>query len=275
MKIDLHVHSLESDGILSVQEIIDIAYQANVRIMALTDHESTNGIETAQKLARRKGIKIIPGIEFSSDYHGQEIHLLGYFTDINNNRLQDRLAMLRKQRTRIAQKMVKKLQANGFYIDWEDVEIENRSNIAIGKGHIMRTLYHKNGKHKELTWPMIADMFQPGGKAYIPFLENPFTEAVDLIHQNGGVPVLAHPGLIRQQKLIDEILSQRNIGLEVYYGYWENQKKLIDHYFHIAKDKKVLMTGGSDFHGPFSKVGIGQIDVPIECVHRIFDVINI
>jgi len=266
LKIDLHVHSTESDGVLSVAEIIDLAARVGVEVLALTDHESTQGVAEAQRLAASRGIKVIPGVEFLTVYQSMEIHLLGYFSTVENALLQSRLKILRQHRSRLAQNMVRILQEQGLPIQWTDVENEANQEVAISKGHIMRALYHGHLITGKTSWQEVAGYFQPGGMAYIPFLEHPFAEAVDLIYATGGVPVLAHPGLIPHPRLISELLAYRPIGLEVYYGYWHNRQELINYFAGIAKDQAIIMTGGSDFHGSFSRVQLGEIDVPCTCV---------
>ncbi|WP_206810502.1 PHP domain-containing protein [Paradesulfitobacterium ferrireducens] len=268
MKIDLHVHTEESDGVHSVEEIVKLALDNQVDVLALTDHETTQGVGKAQELVSASGssLKIIPGVEFLTSYKGQEIHLLGYFANIENSLLQSRLKELRDFRTQLAFDMVKLLQQDGFALEWQKVEQEASSEGAVSKAHIMRVLYHMN---KGLTGQKILSYFQPGGVAYLPFLKHPYEEAVDLVYSCQGLPVLAHPGLIRKQELVRELLAARTTGLEVYYGYWENRQTLMNHYEKVAKEKELIVTGGSDYHGPFSQVRIGDLPIPEAVVNNL------
>ncbi len=269
--IDLHVHTEESDGSLPVSEVIYLAANRGIRFLSLTDHETTNGIAEAVRLGEEEGIRIIPGVELVTAYKEREVHLLGYFKQesMANPYLQSRLKELRLQRTALAYDMVKRLQRDGFTVKWAEVEKVANPEGAVTKGHIMRAIQvHENGN---VSWPSIAKLFQPYGIAYLPFLENPFEEAVDFIYECGGVPVLAHPGLLRDNQLVQELLSLRPIGLEVYYGYWENREALIVEYEKLAREKALFSTGGSDFHGLYGPVEMGQIDVPNHCAE---DLIN-
>ncbi|WP_460001465.1 PHP domain-containing protein [Paradesulfitobacterium aromaticivorans] len=268
MKIDLHVHTEESDGVHSVEEIVKLALDNQVDVLAVTDHETTQGVGKAQELVSASGssLKIIPGVEFLTSYKGQEIHLLGYFASVENPLLQSRLKELRDLRTQLAYDMVKLLQRDGFTLEWQKVEKEASFEGAVGKAHIMRVLYHMN---KGLTGQEILSYFQPGGPAYLPFLKHPYEEAVDLVYGCQGLPVLAHPGLIHRQELVKELLTARTTGLEVYYGYWENRQTLINHYEQLAKEKELLVTGGSDYHGPFSRVTMGDLPIPVAVVHNL------
>ncbi|WP_041219897.1 PHP domain-containing protein [Desulfitobacterium dichloroeliminans] len=264
-QIDLHIHTRESDGSLLVKDVIREAFEREVRILALTDHETTNGVQEAIALSREYNIKIIPGVELVTAYKGQEVHLLGYFNFAGflHSDLQSRLKELREQRTALAYDMVKRLQRDGYTLKWSEVERIANPEGAVSKSHIMRALHdHENGT---IQWPSIAKLFQPYGVAYLPFLEHSFEEAVQLIYACGGVPVLAHPGLIGNQELVGELLSYRPIGLEVYYGYWDQRETLIDHYEKLAKSKALFTTGGSDFHGLNGPVTIGEVDVPLSC----------
>ncbi|MFZ3130045.1 MAG: PHP domain-containing protein [Desulfosporosinus sp.] len=268
MKVDLHVHTQESDGLLSVEEVINLAHANNVHILGITDHESTEGIAKAQSLAKRLNINIIPGVELLTYHQGKEVHLLGYFNDVNHPVLQARLREIREQRTALAYDMVECLKNSGLSLEWQDVEREVRSEGAVSKGHIMRAIYHRKSGSSQ-SWRDIAEYFRPGGVAYLPYLLHTFEDAVDLIFACGGLPVLAHPGLLHNTEIIFELLAYRPIGLEVYYGYWERQEILIPYYAEIAEKLAILATGGSDYHGPFGLIELGQMDVPLEGVQKL------
>jgi len=268
LKIDLHVHTQESDGLQSVEEVLNLAHANNVHILSITDHESTEGIAKAQSLAIPLNITIIPGVELLTNYQGSEVHLLGYFKDINHPVLQARLRELREQRTALAYDMVECLKIDGLKLEWHDVERQVCAKGAVSKGHIMRAIYHGECGCQQ-NWRVIAEYFRPGGVAYLPYLLHTFEDAVDLIFACGGVPVLAHPGLMHNPKTIYELLAYRPIGLEVYYGYWDRQATLIPYYAEIAEKLSIVSTGGSDYHGPSGQIKIGQMNVPLEEVQKL------
>lgn len=264
MKIDLHVHTEESDGVFSAREVALMAKEKGVDILAITDHESTRGIKEAQESGSLLGLEVIPGVELLTVYHEHEVHLLGYYRDIDNPELQKHLKKLRERRTAQTYKMVKILQQDGITLRWPDVEREASSEGTVSKAHIMRAMYNRDLFPENFSWREIGAMFQPGGIAYLPFRENRFEDAVDFIYATGGMPVLAHPGILRRPEIVPELLSYRPIGLEVYYGYWYDRQALISYYEALAREKALIATGGSDFHGPFSQVKIGEIDVSRE-----------
>lgn len=268
LKVDLHVHTQESDGLQSAEEVVNLAYANNVQILGITDHESTEGFAKVQSLAKHLNIKLIPGVEFLTNHHGNEVHLLGYFKDVNHPLLQSRLREIREQRTALAYDMVECLKNGGLTLEWQDVEREVCAEGAVSKGHIMRALYHRECGCSH-NWIDMANYFRPGGVAYLPYLQHTFEDAVDLIFACGGFPVLAHPGLLHNPKIIFELLAYRPIGLEVYYGYWERQETLIPYYAEIAEKLAILATGGSDYHGPTGLIKLGQMDVPLDGVLKL------
>lgn len=263
LRVDLHVHTQESDGVLSVEEVVNLAYARDIRILAITDHESTEGIAKIESLAQSLNIQIIPGVELFTSFQGQEVHLLGYFKDANNTMLQDKLRELRGQRTALAHDMVEHLQLHGMSIKWEDVEREVGSEGAVTKGHIMRAIYHRECKLGQKAWIDISKLFLPGGVAYLPFQSHNFEDAVDLIFDCGGLPVIAHPGLLNDPTIVPKLLSYRPMGLEVYYAYWERQEELIPYFSEIAQKHAILATGGSDYHAPNGLFQLGHMDVPM------------
>jgi len=275
LRSDLHVHTHESDGLLSVEEVIKLAHKNNVQTLAITDHESTQAVSEAESLAKEFNIKVIPGVELLTSYQGHEVHLLGYFNNVNHPVLQDRLKEIRAQRTDLAHDMVECLKSGGISLGWEDVEKEVGATGAVTKGHIMRAIYHQKNGSGQKNWREIAAHFRPGGVAHLPYLNHTFEDAVDLIFSCGGLPVVAHPGLLWDPQMVFSLLAYRPIGLEVYYGYWERQSELIQYYTEVAKKFAILSTGGSDYHGPSGYVKLGQIDVPYDSVQKLRSYLSI
>ena len=275
MKIDLHIHTTESDGCLTVDEVLHIASQHGLSHISITDHDTTLGVEKAIKVCNNYGIRIIPAIEFSTIYRDEEIHLLGYYKTLDNERLKKRLRVIREERTEITKDMVRRLQQNGISIKWDEVRAAASENGVICKTHIMYALRNKLREPEYIDWNHIASWFRQGGIAHIPYLGNPYQEAVDFIFETDGIPVLAHPGIINNKLLVEELLSYKPIGLEVYYGYWEDKEDKISHFLELSKKVAILATGGSDYHGFYSTVEIGQINVPIKCADDLMASLNI
>lgn len=271
-KADLHIHTKESDGMLSVEEAFKAAARADLSTIAFVDHDTTLGVDKSKGFAEIYNIKLIPGVEMQTSYKNQEIHLLAYYKRTDIDQLQTKLEQIRRDRIILTEKMVKKLIEYGVQITWQEVEAQASFNGVICKTHILLALERKSREdifRQRIDWNNIASWFRPGGIAYVPYEGNPFEQAVDLIYETGGLPVLAHPGLIKQADIVKELLAYRKIGLEVYYGYWDNNHETVRYYEKISRNNAVLATGGSDYHGFFSPVSIGEIEVPFECVSKL------
>ena len=274
MKADLHVHTKESDGCLSVEEVIQKALQQDIKILSITDHQTTSGSDKAIALAKVYGIEVIPGVEVDTVYQEEEIHLLGYFRTTDNDLLQEKLKLFRMETTNNTKLMVEKLQQNGLPIKWEEIIKTADNDGVIRKTHIYYAI-NANPVLSYLRWDEISSWFLPGGIAYIPCSGSYYFDAIDWIIASGGLPVLAHPGLIKNQSIISKLLAYKPIGLEVYYGYWEQSQQKIDYYKRLSEDLNLLATGGSDFHGYFSKVGIGEVDIPKHCIEELKNYLGI
>ncbi|KAB2954310.1 PHP domain-containing protein [Heliorestis acidaminivorans] len=262
MKIDLHLHTTASDGQYSPQELVDRVIKAGVDTFSFTDHESIEGYIEVVEEATQKGLQLIAGVELLVHYQEQEIHLLGYGMDLTATHFRKELHKLKEERNAVAQAMVAKLQKLGFSLTWDDVKTIAHPRGTISKGHIVHAL-HRCGLLPCSGMEFIKRYLDPQGLAYVQYGANSFDSAVELIRSSGGVPVIAHPGLIAQQSLLPELLDRHPVGIEVFYAYYgAKRQKWIEHYYEMAKSKKLLMTGGSDYHGSFGPVCIGEVAVP-------------
>ncbi len=244
--LDLHVHSTASDGLLSPQELIDEAVAAGLEGMALTDHDTVGGIEAAQEYAHRRypDFWFIPGIEMNTDVGPHEVHILGYFIDPTYEALLKRLEEIRQERIQRNWKMVGKLNAMGYRISADRVA-ELAQGGVVGRPHIAQALVEKGYVFsvKEAFDKLIGQ----GKPAYVPRYKFLPEEAVQLIKGAGGVAVLAHPGLVGNKELVEKILSLDIEGIEVYYP--EHTDEDISRYLEMARERGLLITGGSDYHG--------------------------
>lgn len=262
--IDLHIHTTASDGASSPAQFIDEAREAGLKAISLTDHESIEGFLDTDE-ACLHGIKLIPGIEFVTAYRNREIHLLGYLFDVNCSGFASRIKELRRERNEIYLEIVDNFIKQGFKIPRTDfIDIADKE-ISLGKNHIIIALA-RNGYIK--NWEQVVDILRryltPTGLAYVAFDKNPFFEAVELIREANGVPVLAHPGLIGDDNLVEELLAGMQVGIEVYYHYFGNKREtLVNRYAALAEQKGLIRTGGSDYHGRYSPdVKLGRVSVP-------------
>lgn len=247
--VDLHVHSTESDGTLTPEDLVAEAKKAGLAAFALTDHDTCQGVCKAMPLAASAGIELIPGIELSTDYHGKEVHIVGLYIDIENEQLLKKTAEYRKCRSERNALMVEALRKEGLSITMEELVAEN-PDCVITRANIARFLY-EHGQIKSVREAFdryIGDHC----KCYVGRLKVASTDAVRLIKEAGGTAILAHPLLYglsntNLQKMIDELKPAGLDGLEAIYSTYttgeEQQMK------RLARENGLLISGGSDFHG--------------------------
>lgn len=247
MEVDLHVHTTASDGVFMPSEVVRIAANNGVRAIAITDHDSVNGIEEALIEADNYDIKVIPGIELSTVYEDTEVHMLGYFVDYKEKWFIDFLDEIKSTRYERGSKIVSKLNEVGVSVQFEDI-IKNADLGNVGRPHIARALVDK-GYAKD-----IGDAFSKylvkGTPGYIERQKITTSEAIKIIRKANGVPVLAHPGLIHSidlNELILELKAEGLMGLEVYHS--SHDMTVTKNIYKLAIKHRLAVTGGSDFHG--------------------------
>ena len=260
-RLDLHLHTTHSDGSFTPTEVIDLAHRAGVTALAITDHDITTGILEATLAGQEHGIEVIPGIEISSIMGTSELHILGYFLDYQDARLNERLARLRDSRHRRNPKIIELLQAAGIAITYEEVRALAGTD-SVGRPHIARVLMEKGvvASAKEAFDLWLAD----GRPAYVPRELPTPSDAMQWIREAKGLPVLAHPTWVKPTDgtltdLVRQLKADGLDGVEVHYS--THTPRQTREYLALAKQLDLLVTGGSDFHGltkPDIDVGIGK-----------------
>ena len=250
-KIDFHIHTTASDGQMSPWEIVRHAHEEGLTHIALTDHDSVSGLISLEKkdLSPFKNLTIIPGIEFSTDLPEHEVHILGYWISVHNAQLHRQLKILNNDRRDRAKKMVHKLAKLGYDIEYDEVlNIAGNTN-SVGRPHIAKALIEKKYFHS------VTDAFEKllykNGPAYVPHYKLAPHLVIKLIKDCGGIPVLAHPGLIGDDNIVFDLLKLGIRGLEVYHPAHSNSQT--NDYLSLAKNEHLLITGGSDFHATPSR----------------------
>jgi len=260
---DLHVHSTASDGLLDPEELLVRAEEIGLKGLAITDHDTVHGIEEAYAFLTTNplSLQFIPGIEMNTELDENEVHILGYFIDYHNSRLLHRLEEIREARWDRARKMVYRLKSMGLAISFEQVEKLAQGDL-IGRPHVARALTEKG---YVFSVKEAFDKFIGKGRpAYVPRYKFLPREAIELIKSAGGVPILAHPGLLPNAELVYEIINLGIAGLEVYYP--EHTPQQIGRFLQLCQQFNLLVTGGSDFHGTGrhesrNRLGCSGIDV--------------
>lgn len=263
MSVDLHVHTTASDGVFSPAEVVSMARAMGLEALAITDHDTLEGIEPALCAGLQNGIEIIAGIELGSELQGEEIHILGLLVELDNEDFLAKLKILREDRVKRMEKMVNKLKEFNFPIDMDKVMSISGAG-SVGRPHLAEALV------KAGVVPSISEAFDrfigAGRQAYVPRYKLDPLEAVRLISCAGGVPVLAHPGLIKSMELVGELKNAGLAGLEA--GHPAHSAEQTLYYQELARKHGLVATGGSDFHGPGHKAGgqLGLVTVPYSVV---------
>lgn len=268
--VDLHVHSTASDGKFSPTEIVRMAVAQGLTVMALTDHDTIDGIPQAVETARVfPHFTLVPAVELSTDTSNGEVHVLGYFIDYTNEEFKSSLDRMRNSRTIRAEKMLAKLKTLGCDIEWERVKAIAGEG-ALGRAHIAQALLEKGyiNSFKEAFTKYIGH----GCPAYVNREKLTPTEAVKLILKANGFPVFAHPFTsLTPEGVIKELKAVGLIGMEVYYaGYLPTETSTL---LNFALKYDLIPTGGTDFHGIdiTSEVRMGGTDVPMRFVEQLIN----
>lgn len=265
---DLHIHTTASDGRLSPEEVVQRAASLGLSVIAITDHDSVEGVRPALAEARKfPHLLVIPGVELSCEDE-QEIHLLGYFLDIDHPGLRSKLSSLYDSRVNRGKQILSKLANLGLNLDWEHV-LALAHGGSVGRPHIAQAMLEKGyiSSIREAFEKYIGQ----DGPAYVRRERLTPTEAVKLITEAGGLPVMAHPaGTPAIESFLSELKRHGLVGVEAFYpGYSEETTQRLRL---LSQRHGFVVTGGTDFHGFESPpIEIGQISPPEEELKRFLE----
>lgn len=264
--IDLHMHSTFSDGTQTPTQLVERAKQNNVKVMAITDHDNVDGLKEGRIEAEKKGITFVNGIEISANFKNKDVHILGYFLNLEDKVFLEWLKNLQEKRFNRTLEILKKLSNLGIDISLSEVEGEVLGNV-IGRPHIAKMILKKGFA---TTMDEVFDRYLGDGQpAYVPKVGVDMIEVVKKLKANGAVVVLAHPHLISHPddtvvNIIDILIKNGLDGLELYYPSIILRKK--NKLMKVAKKRNLILTGGSDFHGlhrPGIDLGAGNISIEV------------
>lgn len=252
---DLHIHTYYSDGTFSPAQIIALAKKAGLSCISITDHDSVDAY--INPLPVEEDIEIIPGVEFTADHNNTEVHILGYFIDYSAAWFQEKLKAICQDRIERMKEMCRKLTGLGMALSIDEI-VRFAGHSCVGRLHLARIMARKGF----VTHPQEAfnKYIGDNGPAYVSKFRLTPGEVIGLILKAKGVPVLAHPYSLSNQKLIPEFVKSGLMGLEGIYP--EHSLSQVAHYKKLAREYDLLITGGSDFHGeakPGVEIGIAKI----------------
>ncbi|MCK4322956.1 MAG: PHP domain-containing protein [Armatimonadetes bacterium] len=271
MAIDLHIHSTFSDGTLTPQQIVQVALDKQLTAVAISDHDTVSGVVPAQQAAAETELQVLPAVEISTTVDGRDVHILGYFIDLQHAGLREKLQAIRDARQQRARQIADKLEKLGIVIDFEKL-LEEAGPDSIGRPHIARRLVREG--YVPDARQAFARYLRRGGSAYVERYRLTPEEAVELVITAGGLPVLAHPALDGAEQHVDSLIDCGLQGLEAYHII--HSPAQTRRYIARAQEKGLLITGGSDSHGPEGPipVEIGAVEVPDEYAEHLLDWAN-
>jgi 3',5'-nucleoside bisphosphate phosphatase len=267
-KVDLHLHTAASDGRLTPAGLVRLAVSKGMEYIAVTDHDTIDGIVPALAEASKfPALRVIPGVEISTDVPNGEVHLLGYFVDYEDIQFRDKLEEMRDSRVNRARRMVEKLGKLGVNIAWERVK-EIAGSGAMGRPHIVQAMIEKG--YIKTNQDAFRNYIGHGGPAYVERDKLTPSEAVGLVLKAGGLPVLAHPLTSGDAEgTIKELTTAGLAGVEVYYA--SHSVEDVTLLEGLANKHSLIATGGTDFHGIdlTTETMLGGTDVPFRAVQEL------
>jgi len=268
LKIDLHIHSIYSDGCLSPEELVDAAVDLNMSAISITDHDNTLSFKHAETHAALKSqeagkdlIDVIPGVEINTIWKDHEVHILGYYMNIESSSFQDLLLYQQHARAQQTLEIIKKLNKEGINIKLEDITSLVIEGGSIGRPHIARAITNIGGAKNIIE--AYTKYINDKAPTYVKRKTVSPHEAVEVIYESCGIPVLAHPGDMEiVDSLVKDLINCGLRGIEAYHR--KHSPAIVEYYYSMAEKYGLIVTGGSDFHGPLGnrKISIGQNFVP-------------
>lgn len=271
-RADLHVHTTASDGTLSPDQAVRRAAEVGLSAIGIADHDTTSGIPSALIAGLAVGITVVPAVEINTDFGQREVHILGYYVDTESPYLNEQLLHLQNGRRERGLEIVRKLNEMGVSISVDRIS-EIADGTAVGRPHIARAIVEA-GFAKGMG-AAFGKYLVRGTPAYVPRIKLAPEKAVEIILRAGGVPVLAHPGINKQDEIIPMLVDAGLKGLEVYHT--EHSRAQTRRYKRLAARYGLIPTGGSDSHGPenVKTVEIGSVTVDMDVVYALHSVAGI
>ncbi len=266
MPVDLHVHSTASDGTLSPTEMVAAAAEKGLSAMALADHDTVAGVAEAMAAGEQRGIDVFPATEIGTYHAGKEVHILAYMVRPAHRELLELLTRIRESRVERAGKILARLNDLGVPLRLEDI-LENCRGDSLGRPHIAAALVARG--HVPDAQTAFERYLRRGRSAYVPRFRPPSAGAIELIREAGGIAVMAHPGIGNAGAAIPALAELGLAGIEAYHI--DHSPDRTQRLLRIASSLALIVTGGSDSHGPGGPkpVEVGAVVVPDECAESL------
>ena len=250
MKSDFHIHTYFSDGVFSPEKIVDTAIDVGLQVIALTDHDNILSYQVAQDYIKNTGkkLEVIQGVEINTLYKNYEVHILGYMMDTNNKDFQEVLKIQQKARIEQVNQIIDLLaKKEGIKIKFEDIKKQVAEGGSIGRPHIAKAITNAGGTSSVIE--AYAKYIHDDSPVYVPRKTVSPQDAVEIIYDAGGIPVIAHPHDIDiAETLIKELMTHGLRGIEAYHR--KHSPACVEYFSSMAENLGLIVTGGSDFHAP-------------------------
>lgn len=250
MKSDFHIHSYFSDGVFSPEKIVDTAIDVGLQVIALTDHDNVLSYKVAQDYIKQnnKQLELIQGVEINTLYKNYEVHILGYMMDTNNKDFQNLLKVQQTARIEQVNEIIDLLyKKESIKIRFEDIKKQVAEGGSIGRPHIAKAITNAGGTNNVME--AYAKYIHDNSPVYVPRKTVSPQDAVEIIYEAGGIPVIAHPHDIDiAEELIKELMTHGLRGIEAYHR--KHSPACVEYFSSMAENLGLIVTGGSDFHAP-------------------------
>ena len=252
MKSDLHIHTFYSDGVFSPEKIVDTAIDVGLQAIALTDHNNVLSYKVAKDYLKEQNkedkLEIIQGIEVNTLYKNYEVHILGYFMDVTDNDFQELLKVQQQARVRQTKEILSLLaKKEGIRIKFDDIKKQVAEGGSIGRPHIAKAITNAGGTTSVME--AYSKYIHDDSPVYVQRKTVTPQDAVEIIYDAGGVPVIAHPhDLDIAESLIKELMQYGLRGIEAYHR--KHTPACVEYFSSMAEELGLIVTGGSDFHAP-------------------------
>lgn len=252
MKGDYHIHTCYSDGIYSPEKVVDLAIEAGLEVIALTDHDNILSYDIAQKYLEQENkkdkLEVIRGIEVNTLYKDYEVHILGYFMDVENSDFKEMVSMQQQARIKQTHEILDLLKKKeGINIPFENITKLVAENGSIGRPHIAKAITSVGGTANVMD--AYSKYINNNSPVYVKRKTVSPHDAVEIIYEAGGIPVIAHPHDIDiAEELIKELMANGLRGIEAYHR--KHSPAIVEYFSSMAEELGLIVTGGSDFHAP-------------------------
>ena len=259
MKSDFHIHTNYSDGVFTPEKIIDAAIGINLDVIAITDHDNVLAYDVAQNYLKtlkeedKPTIELIRGIEVNTLYNDWEVHILGYFMDVENNDFKELIKVQQQARVKQTKEIVSLLNKKaGIHVNYEDIKKQVAQGGSIGRPHIAKAITAAGGTSSVME--AYAKYINDSSPVYVKRKTVSPQDAVEIIYDAGGIPVIAHPhDLDNAEVLIKDLMHCGLRGIEAYHR--KHSPAIVEYFSSMAEELGLIVTGGSDFHAPNANNG--------------------